>query len=383
MTRKTATGPHRPLARYRPEMVHGARMTVASLAAYVLVHLLGLTEGLWAIVTAIIVTQSSIGGSLKVAFDQLAGSLSGAGYATVVVLVISPDDQVSSALALVVALAPLSVLAAHSPGFRIAPITAAIILLGAPGPGVGSVGFAANRILEVSLGSGVGVIVSLLVAPAQASRAVLETSARIAGLLAQQLASLAIGRKSAETDLAGLAVRIRNDVIRLEMLVEDAAHERRTLLSGLPDLMPLLRTIRRLRHDIGILRRAAQETGNEAIDGRMADAWRRAIDEGAASLARTGRVLSGQDAVHDTEGLAQAVRGYRAALDEMRREGLTESLSTVALSRLFWTGFALDLFRRDLDELAERAAEIAAARRLRERTPFSRTRPDKARQRER
>ena len=63
----------------------------------------------------------------------------------------------------------------------------------------------------------------------------------------------------------------------------------------------------------------------------------------------------------------------RAALDKMRRDGLTEALSTAALGRLFWTGFALDLFRRDLDELAERAAEIAAARRLRERTPFSRS----------
>lgn len=375
MSKEAAAGLRRRLARYRPELVHGMRMTIASLAAYLLVHLLGLSEGLWAAITAIIVTQSSIGGSLKVAFEQLAGSLSGAVYATLVVLMIRPHDPLSSSLALAMALVPLSLLAAHSPGFRIAPITGAIILLGGPGLGVGPVGFAAHRILEVGLGSGVGVVVSLLVAPAQASRAVLETATRLAGLLADQLASIGAGRMSAETDLVSPAGRIRNDLILLEMLVENAAHERRTLLSGLPDLMPLLRTIRRLRQDISILRRAAHETGDVWIDKHLAGSWSGAIEAGIAALGQVGRLLSGQDTAADTNDLAQAVRGYRAALDEMRREGRTESLSTTALERLFWIGFALDLFRRDMDELTQRAQEIAAARRLREGGPFTRTPP--------
>jgi hypothetical protein len=51
----------------------------------------------------------------------------------------------------------------------------------------------------------------------------------------------------------------------------------------------------------------------------------------------------------DTSGLTKAVRAYRLALDEMRRAGLTEPLSTAALGRLFGIGFALDQFRRDLD----------------------------------
>lgn len=376
MSKEAAAGAWRRLARYRPELVHGTRMTVAGLAAYLLVHLLGLSEGLWAAITAIIVTQSSIGGSLKVAFEQLAGSLSGAVYATLIVLAIRPDDQLSSVLALVAALAPLSMLAAGSPGFRVAPITGAIILLGGAGPGVGPVGFAAHRVLEVSLGSGVGVTVSLLVAPAQASRAVLEAATRLAGLLADQLESLAVGRRSARTDLVAPAGRIRNDLIRLEMLVEDAAHERRSLLSGLPDLMPLLRTMRRLRQDVSILRRAAQATGDDRIDRQLAGAWSGAIKAGAAALRRTGRLLRQRDAATDTNELAQAVRAYRAALEEMRRAGETESLSTAALERLFWVGFALDLFRRDMDELAQRAQEIAAARRPRDGNPFAGPRSD-------
>lgn len=373
MTRGRIEGSRRRLGRYGPELVHGARMTVASLAAYLLAHLVGLSEGLSAAITAIVVTQSSIGGSLKVAFEQLAGSFFGAAYATLVVLAIRPGDPLSGILALAVALAPLSVLAAHSPGFRIAPITGAIILLGGAGFGIGPVGLAANRVIEVSLGSGVGVVVSLLVAPAQASRAVLETGARLTGLLADQLASIAIGRMSDQTDLVALAVRIRNDLILLELLVEDAAHERRSLLSGLPDLMPLLRTIRRLRQDISILRRATHERGEEKLDPQLAEAWIGAIEAGVASLRQVGRVLSGQKVAAGTKDLARAVRHYRTTLDEMRRSGRTEALSTDALERLFWIGFALDLFRRDMDELMQRAEEIAATRGLRDGGPLTGT----------
>jgi uncharacterized membrane protein YgaE (UPF0421/DUF939 family) len=86
-------------------------MTAASITAFALVYVLGLSEGLWAVIAAIVVTQSSVGGSLKAAFDQLVGSLFGAVYGTTIALVVSPDDPLSSIGALVVALAPLSILA--------------------------------------------------------------------------------------------------------------------------------------------------------------------------------------------------------------------------------------------------------------------------------
>lgn len=365
------TRPRRRLTRYRPELVHGARMTVASITAYALVHALGLSEGLWAVITAIIVTQSSIGGSLKVASDQLLGSLLGAAYATVIALLISPDDRISSVLALVATLAPLSVLAAHSAGFRIAPITGAIILLGDAGLEIGPIGFATNRILEVGLGSGVGILVSVLVVPAKASRSALETSARLANLMAEQLAALASGRHAAQTDLAGLCVRSRNELIRLELLAEEAASERQTRLTDLPDLKPLLRTMRRLRHNVGMLRRTAQGTGHDLLDEHVGKPWRCAIEAGVASLRTTGRLLCGQKVADDPDGLAKAVRGYRKSLDGMRRGEMTQTLSTAALGRLFGMGFALDQLRRDLDELTERSEEIAAARHTHGRALFS------------
>src|SRR4051794_10349343 len=125
------------LTRHRPEMVHAVRLTTAGIAAFTLFRALGMPHALWAVITALLVTQSSVGGSLKAALDQLVRSLFGAAYGVLVALVISPNDPLSSAAALVAALTPLSMLAAFSAGFRIAPITAAIVLLGDVGSNMG------------------------------------------------------------------------------------------------------------------------------------------------------------------------------------------------------------------------------------------------------
>jgi len=68
-----------------------------------------------------------------------------------------------------VAVAPLSFLAAFLAGSRVAPITAIIV-----SSTLGPLGFAADRIMEVGLGCGIGLLVSVFVVPARASRSVLE-----------------------------------------------------------------------------------------------------------------------------------------------------------------------------------------------------------------
>jgi uncharacterized membrane protein YccC len=306
------------------------------------------------------VTQSSVGGSLKAALDQLVGSLFGAAYGTAVALVVSPDDPLSSAAALVAALAPLSILAAFSAGFRIAPVTAAIVLLGDVGSDLGLLGFAAIRILDVGLGCGVGLLVSVLVVPARASRSVLETAVRMANLMAEQLEVLASRSDTGRVDLGPLAARTRESLNQLGTSVEEAARERRSGLSDVPDGTPLLRTMTRLRHDIGMLRRAAREAGQDAVLAHVAEPWSCAAEAGAATLRRVGQVLSGRQVPEDRKALAQAVRGYRVAVDGMRREGMTGAIPTAAIGRLFGIGFALEQLRWDLDDLTVRSREISA-----------------------
>jgi hypothetical protein len=160
--------------------------------------------------------------------------------------------------ALVVAVAPLSVLAASSAGFRIAPIAAIIVLLGAAGATLGPFGFAADCILKSGLGCAVAILVSILIVPAPASHAVLEAAAQVARLLADQLRALAppFGDQ-AKADLDALVMRTRQALNRLETLVCEATREGWShLAADAPGPEPLFRTLLRLRHDLVMLRRA-------------------------------------------------------------------------------------------------------------------------------
>jgi hypothetical protein len=303
------------------------------------------------------VSQSNVGGSLKAAFEQFVGSVLGAAYAAAVALAITPEDPFQGAFALMVALAPPSILATLSQGFRMAPITAAIVLLGGAGLPLGPVGLASHRILEVGLGCGVGLLVSVVVAPARASRLVLETASRTAVLLAEQLGALASGDVAGRTELGSRAGEIRESLLGLATHVEEAARERRTGLAVAPDGMRLLRTMRRVRHDVDALRRPAREAG--VLQDPAAEAWQRAAERGASTLRAIGRLLAGQQMPGDVDTLAPAVRAYRAALDEMRRDGLTRSLSTPALGRLFGIGYGLEQLQRGMGDLIEVSREAA------------------------
>ena len=207
-----------------PGAVQALRMTAASLAAFGLATALALPQGFWAVITALIVTQSNVGGSLKAAFDRFAGSVCGAVYGGAVAFLIPHATPLLRAAALVVAVGPLSLLAAASAGFRVAPITAIIVLLGTSGATLGPFGFALDRILEVGLGCVVGLLASVLVVPARASLTVLAHARRIARLLAEQMETLAEPGSVGATGGGALATSIRKGLTGLETLIGEAAH---------------------------------------------------------------------------------------------------------------------------------------------------------------
>src|SRR5690606_37163884 len=107
-----------------------------------LARLLGFAHGYWAVITAIIVIQSSLGGSLKAAVDRLAGTLAGALYGALVAIALPHAEGWGLGLALVAAIAPLALLAAIKPSFKAAPITAFIVLVPLSGPGLPPLEFA-------------------------------------------------------------------------------------------------------------------------------------------------------------------------------------------------------------------------------------------------
>jgi len=56
-----------------------------------------------------------------------------------------------------------------------------------------------------------------------------------------------------------------------------------------------------------------------------------------------------------------AIAAYEAAVDEIRRTRLTKDWPNEAVGRVFALGFVLEQFRRNLEDLVKRTAEVQAS----------------------
>jgi hypothetical protein len=127
-------------------------------------------------------------------------------------------------------------------------------------------------------------------------------------------------------------------------------------LADIPDPEPLLRTLMRLRHDVVMLRRAVGEPGRGALQP-----WSQAAATGAAALRHLADALSARRPPERSDAVAGAVGAYREAVDGMRRPETSGRPLADTLSSLVAAGFALDQFRRDLDDLAGRVCDFSLA----------------------
>jgi uncharacterized membrane protein YccC len=344
-----------------PEARLAVRVTVAGLVAFAIGRALGLAQGYWAVFTAIIVMQASLGGSFGAALDYFYGTLAGAIYGVAIATAIPIHNVWELGLALALALLPLAFIAALWRHFRAAPITAVIVLIIPALQHSGTVESAIGRVEEIAVGSAVGIVVSRFVLPARAHGIVAETAADMLRLAARMIPRI-FGGFAAPRDLGGI-VKLQDGyrrlLVKLDGVVAEAARERSNHLSAEPDAEPILRTLRRLRFDFTVLGRAAGAVLPPAVApsllpplGRAAEALERHLDAAAAAL-RARRPPPAHDAVDE------AFAGYAAAIGAVRRAGLTRGLSDGDAQRIFTIGFALDQLRRNLGDLHERIAGFA------------------------
>lgn len=355
--------PVRPwLARQSDHLWLAARMLISATAAYALAQAFGLAQGYWAVLTTIIVTQNSVGGSLKAAIDRLVGSICGALVGAAAALLLPSHAPLVVGATLIAALTPLAVLTAFYPTYRIAPITAIIVLMSTGAATLGPLGYALDRVLEITLGAVVGVVVSTLIAPARAYTQLCTAAAQTARLLAQVMTALAQALSAETTDLGTLPTQIQAALNRLATAADEAAHERRSRLSDHRDPEPLFRTLRRLQQDILALHRLFGTAWPDAARDALAAPWSTYAEAVAATLRGLADALTARQPPPDTAPLRTQLAAFIAAIETMRREGATRALSTDLVGRILGSAFRAEQLQRDLDDLTERTHEVAATR---------------------
>lgn len=353
------------LAKHRLEAGLTLRISAAGLITFAVAHLLGLTQIYWAVLTAVIVTQASIGGSLKAMVDRFVGTIGGAGWGVVVALVVPHQDVSSTGFALAVALVPLAAVVAFRPGYRIAPVTAAIVLLAYTNKVGGVVEATLERVLEIALGSVVALGVLLVVAPVRAHE-LLRTAGHDALVRMAELVELLLGSVTAPLDAAavqGLHDRIRAAVERAAAAAGEVDRERRSFISDIPDPDPLVRTLRRLSHDLIIIARALLPASlPETVAARLARPVAAIAGSLSAAFTGIGTALTNRSAPPDPAPVTQALAGFDAELAALRRDRATRELPEDAVERIFGLAFGFEQIGRNLGELAGRVRELADRR---------------------
>ena len=350
------------LARHSDRLWLAARMLISATAAYTLAQAFGLPQGYWAVLTTIIVTQTSVGGSLKAAIDRLIGSICGALVGAAAALLLPSHTPLVVGATLIAALTPLAVLTAFYPNFRIAPVTAIIVLMSTGAATLGPLGYALDRVLEITLGAVVGVVVSTLIAPARAYAQLRGAAAETARLLAQIMTAMAPAIGTGPPTLGALPTQVLAALNRLAAAADEAARERRSRLSAHPDPEPLFRTLRRLQHDMLALNRLFDTQWPDAAQPALATPWSTYAEAVAATLRGLADALAACQPPPDTTLLRTQLAAFIAAIETMRQEGTTRALSTDLVGRIFGSAFRAEQLQRDLDDLIERTHEVAATR---------------------
>lgn len=351
------------LARHRPEAGLAVRMSAAGLISFTVAHLVGLSQVYWAVLTAVIVMQASIGGSLKVMLDRFIGTIGGAGWGVAVTLAVPHGNVFSTGLALAVALVPLAAVVAFRPSYRIAPVTAAIVLL-AYGGQSGVVAAALERVFEIGLGSVVALGVALMVSPARAHELLCAAGRDALAVMADQV-RLLLGGVAAPLDAASVLAlhdRIRAAVERAAAIADEADRERRRYITEAPDPDPLVRTLRRLSHDLVIIARALSAKLPDAVAARLATPAAAIAAALSAALTDIGAALAGRAAPPDLGPVEQALAAFAAGIAALRRDGVTRDLPEETVERIFGLAFGFEQFGRNLAELAGRVQELTKSR---------------------
>ncbi len=352
------------LREHRAQLRFCLRITTAALLA------LGLAQfgdfplhGLWAVLTAIVVTQISVGASLQATTEYVVGTICGAIYASAVVVLLPHQSWPALTGVMILTVAPLALVAAFDSKFRVAPFTAVLVLFISNEFHQSPLEAGIYRVLEVLIGGVSALVVSVLVLPARSHARAIEAAADLLERFAEVMPALLAGFENA-LDIEALH-RLQDDlgsaITGFQAIVSESKRERLTAFVAESDHGPLSRTLLRLRHDFVILGRAAAVPLPASFGTALRPHLEKVStvttqylrDSAAALLARTpAPSLDAVDAAYDFFSREFAV---------MRKDGVTRAFSTQEVESAYAMAFSFEQLHRDLGDLGRCVSESAQA----------------------
>jgi hypothetical protein len=295
----------------------------------------------------------SAGGSLRATLEYIIGTVGGAAYGGAIGALIPHATTLSEFGVIALAIAPLALLAAFNPNFRVAPFSAVLVILIAGQFGDGAVESAITRSSEVALGGIIAMIVSLTVFPERAHNMRLKAAVRVlqqfARALPQLLSGFTDGLDPAEN--SRIQNRLGAAVARFQQITAEAQHELMITFAAQPDPGPLSRTMLRLRHDIVIVGRAGAKPLPDPLRSRLGAPLMRVGTAASDFLNTSASALNNRSAPPPLDAFEAALADYTAEVEAVRSARLTGPLTANEIEPVFALGFAREQFRQNFIDL--------------------------------
>lgn len=345
----------RLIARHKMELYFCLRVTVAALLTFVVGRILQLPLVLWAVLTSVLLTQMSVGKSVKATIDYFAGTLGGAIYAGAISLLIPQGTDAGLLAALAAAIAPLALLSAVLPRYAAAPSTALIVVVVPTLTHASPLASAIDRVEEVALGAVVALVVSLVVLPARARDMAKLSGAAMLEAIAEATRPVFEGftRPTDRQAAKKLYASIATAYAKFEVAGVEAGHERMSFLAADPasELERLRVALLRLRHDLIMTGRAAAEPLTETIAARLKTSLAALATVIEEQLRINARLLRKGGAAAAGEDWEIAFDTFHNEIVALRTEGLFRPMAETEVQNIFALAFAIEQWRRDLKEL--------------------------------
>jgi len=332
---------------------HGAQLAAAVVASYLGSAAVGLPDGFWAVMSALIVSRPDAGATLGAGWDRIRGTLLGTVCGLGGVWLRHAGFGAPAATLAIVAV--LAFASAGVPILRSAPITALIVLSSGGIAGHSALQMAGLRVAEIAIGVGTGLAISVALPSARAShRFNIECAAllrNIAGQVRQSLGDTA--RTEAQRDAASHAMRA---ALRQLVLLGDSAEQESRLsirrwlgklrgrpvdaAGSLPSQGRTAKLVMRTSQDAGLLGRVFESQSTQGKEPRdpfwrdLCEAACAALESVAQALTKTGqpdlaalRRIEAMLAEHRAEPQAQDETAWLLAgpvrwlLDDLRALG--------------------------------------------------------------
>lgn len=299
---------------------HAVRTAAAAVVTQLLVSALQLPQGYWAVITAVIVMQANIGGSIRAAWSRLLGTGVGAAMG---ILAVHGGGSSWPALGLAVfaTLAVCTAVPFLRESSRVGGITAVIVLL-AGHPGMSPLTVGLDRFFEIAVGIITALAVSLGVLPSRAGQAVSFGLAKVFEDVAAFFSLVLDGRVQDDySDRRAFALKdgIVRTLARCRDLRREAALEGSGSGRAALHALVLFRGERLFEHVLAMDHVASEWHGpglHRHLTGELAG-LRQTV---AAVLTALAAHLRGTGPLPDLAALETAVAGARKKLSAMRRD---------------------------------------------------------------